>query len=687
MQAFARRAECKHIVWAGPLVNTAATLKLGDELRGRTCPTCGELVGKVDFVVVQDPTSSFDEPPAPRNNQNKLRKASVADARKTRKHLGALGARTDGLAADLRETALELTPSPWRATLAMIPVGLLPTYEPNAECIRFRDSPVPAIVFHQGLAGYLFKMNRSLFPLLRMASLTGSPIGLADDKKTRAALRVQAVDTALEFLGVGRPRSKTLVEIPMIAKVMEMPLTRIMSSFVLCHEYGHAVLNHVDELRAVGPGSRFSVLERSRAMEHEADAWGQDAVTGAYTGGKQLEQSLDVLDQLFSSDGADLLKQDISHAAPCVALLYFEFLDTIEERLTRHGVEVGGPSESHGLLRRRARDAGTQSTHPSNEDRFRALYAHLSKHSNFTAHTWVEAFEGLLGDVKDDLDRLIDQTGAVPGRRLSPRFWRRAKAKAKAKTGPRPDSWRDTITMIDEDDDTRLRLQEALQSLEAKGQGPYRSLDPAEVRRHDDQLRERAHAHYDKKEYAKAEPLLKQILERGDTAEWAGLYPLLGDCREKLGDQTGAITAYAKCLELAPGSHPAAMAGFFLGRILLFEKGDPGGAEKALTVAAASEIPAVKGRARFWLGTIAHGRDDVEGALKAYREVYALRGTKLAPVRSVIGMAALNIGGVFEERGQFAEAAKMFTVAIGDLADSPAERAVAEQHLRAVRGR
>jgi len=73
MQFFARRAECKHIVWAGPLVNTAATLNVAEELRGRSCPTCGEVVHKVDFVAFRKPTSTFDESPAPRNVDGRLR--------------------------------------------------------------------------------------------------------------------------------------------------------------------------------------------------------------------------------------------------------------------------------------------------------------------------------------------------------------------------------------------------------------------------------------------------------------------------------------------------------------------------------------------------------------------------------------------------------------------------------------
>ncbi|KUL25464.1 hypothetical protein ADL12_34970 [Streptomyces regalis] len=671
--------ECKHIVWAGPLVDTAATLNVADELRGRSCPTCGEIVRKVDFVAIKNSTSStFDEPPAPRNTENRLKNPSNADAKKTRQRLAGLGAETGGLAADLKDAALGLTPPRWRGALAKIPVGILQTYEPNAECIRFKDSAMPAIVFHQGLAGYLFKMNRSIFPLIRMGSLSRDAISrFVEDERTRSALRVQAVDTALEFLGVGEPRSKVLVEIPMIARALEMPLTRTMSAFVLCHEYGHAVLNHADELRSVGRDSKFYLLERSRAMEFEADTWGQDAVIGAFTGGKNLEPSLAMLDDLFSG-GAPELKHDISHAAPCVALLYFEFLDVIEERLARHGIDVAAQD---ALTRRRARMAGKapeRSTHPSNKERFQALYAHLSEHGNFTTHTWVEGFEVLLNEIKDDLDRLIDKTGAVAGKRLRRRFqWPRSKEKSESS------SWAGTVTRIDDDDDTRIKLQEAFQNVE----GQVLELDEAELWRRFEEQKNRAAAHYRNEEYAEAERIYTQILDSGETTESVPLYPMLGVCREQLGDEQGAIAAYRRCLELVPGSDFAAMSGLYLGRILLHDKQDPNGAETALTAATTSSVPDVRAQALYWLGTIAHERRDTEAALRRYRDVYALRDSELTAFPKVIPLAALNIGGVLEERGQFGEAARMFEYARDHRAIDPQNRAVAEQHLRAVRGR
>jgi len=678
MQVLARRVECKHMVWAGPLVDTAATLEVADELRGRSCPTCGEIVRRVDFLAIKTSTSTFDEPPAPRNAENKLKKASNTDVKRTRQRLAGLGAETGGLADEFKEAALGLAPPHWRGTLAKIPVGILQTYEPNAECIRFKDSAMPAIVFHQGLAGYLFKMNRSIFPLLGMGPMSGGDFSrFVEDEKTRSALRVQAVDTALEFLGVGKPRSKVLVEISPVVRFLEMLLTRTMEAFVLCHEYGHAVLNHADELRSVGRDSKFYLLERSRAMEFEADTWGQDAVIGAFTGGKSLEPGLAMLDDLFSG-GAPELKQDISHAAPCVALLYFEFLDVIEELLARHGIEVA----QDALTRRPARMAGKKapehSTHPSHKERFQALYAHLSEHSNFTTHTWVGAFEGLLDEIKNDLDKLIDKTGAVAGKRLTRRFqWPSSKAKRESS------SWRDTITNLYEDDDTRIKLQEAFQNVE----GQALKLDEAELWRHFEEQKSRAEAHYQKKEYAEAEKIYAQILDSDETTESVPLYRLLAECREQVGDLQGAIAAYRRCMEILPGSEVAALCGFSAGRILLLDKKDPSGAETALTAATTSHIPDIRAQAMFWLGTIAHGRRDVEAALRRYRDIYALRGSEFTLFPWVIPLAALNIGGMLEARGQFTEAAKMFEYARDHPAIGPERRAVAEQHLRVVQGR
>ncbi|MFC6879950.1 MULTISPECIES: tetratricopeptide repeat protein [Actinomadura] len=678
MQFFARRLECKHIVWAGPLVDTAATMNVAVELHGRPCPTCGETVRKVDFVAIRSSSSMFDEPPAPRNAENKLAEASKVDVKRTGQRLAELGAETGGLAAVLKEAALGLTPPQWRGALEKIPVGILQTYEPNAECIRFKDSAVPAIVFHQGLAGYLFKMNRSIFPLQGLGSMSGGAIcRFVEDEKTRSALRVQAVDTALEFLGVGKPRSKVLVEIPTIARFLEMPLTRTMSAFVLCHEYGHAVLNHADELRSVGRDAAYYLLDRSRAMEFEADTWGQDSVIGAFTSGKNLEPSLAMLDDLFPG-GAPEVKQDISHAAPCVALLYFEFLDVIEERLARHGIDVaaqGAPT------RRRARMAGKKasehSSHPSNKERFQALYAHLSEHGNFTAHTWVGAFEMLLDEIKGDLDKLIDKTGAVAPTRLARRFrWPWSEPKRESS------SWRDTITMIDDDDDTRIKLQEVLQKVE----GQEVKLDEAEVWRHFERQKKRARAHFDKKEYAEAERIYTQILDSGETTESVPLYHLLGQCRERLGDQQGAIAVYRRCLEIVPGSDFAALCGFSLA-LLLFDKKDPNGAETALTAATTSHSPGIRLQAMFWLGEMAHKRHDVETALRWYRKIWAERDTELDLFPTVVAHAALNMGSALQARGQFAQATKLFEYARDFHAIEPNNRAIAEQHLRTLRGR
>jgi Flp pilus assembly protein TadD len=678
MQFYARRAECKHIVWAGPLVSTAATLNVADELRGRSCPTCGKVVGKVDFVVFEEPQPTFDEPPAPRNAVNKLKKASNSDAKKTRRHLERLRAETGGLAATLKESALKMAPPDWQGTLSKVPVGVLQTYEPNAECIRFNDSAMPAIVFHQGLGGFLFKMNRSVFPLVRMGTMNGAATTFVEDKKSRAALQVQAVDTALEFLGVGGPRSKDLVEIPMIARAIEMPLTRTMAAFVLCHEYGHAVLNHADELRAIGGGSSFSLLERSRAMEYEADAWGQDALIGAFTGGRRFEESLGILDDLLPSNSA-LLKQDISLAAPCIALLYFEFLDVVEARLAEHGAAQVATLSPYRRRARMSREEDS-STHPSNKDRFRALYDHLSKHGNFTAHTWVEAFETRLEEIMGDLDGSIDRTRAVRGKRLTSRLpWGR-------RTKRKPESWRDTVNQLDDRNDLRIKLQKAFQAAENSGSGTYMSLDQEEVGRHLKMLEDKAMQHYRRQEHSEAERLFMQILDYGETIDSVTLYPMLGASRQAQGDRDGAVAAYRRCIELVPGSDFAAHSGLMLG-MMLIDEDDDRGAEAPLEAAIASSAADVRLQATYLLGTIAHRRDNVDEALRLYRQVYSERNTKLDIFPRVPALAALNIGGALEVRGEFAQAVKMFEYARGHLTDDSANLAIAEQHLRAIRSR
>jgi len=680
MQFYARRMECKHIVWAGPLVNTAATLQVANDLRGRRCPDCpgGEVVREVDFVTFKMPTSAFDEPPAPRNAENKLKKASSADIETTRKRLTELGAETGGLATVLKDSAIQLTPPEWRSSLAAIPVGLLQKVDPEAECITFKGSALPAIVFHQGLAGYLFALNRSMVPLIRTGTLKGDVTTFVDDEKTRAALRIQAVDTALVFLGIDKPRTNPLVESPLPAKVMEMALTRTMMSFLLCHEYGHAVLNHADQLRTVGRDPSVYLLERSRAMEFEADSWGQDAVTGAFTGGKGFEPALDAMDHLFGPRST-LMKQDISAAVPCLTLLSFEFLDLIRQRLAEHGIHVGAQSAPSPGGRKQEDEP---STHPSNHERFQALNAHLSKHGNFTAHRWVMTFGALFDEIKDDLDALIDKTGVVAGKKLTRRLrWPRGRGKNK------PASWRySEVTELD--DDTRHRLQKVLRELERQGLAEQsQPLDQTEVSRHYDELEKRATAHYRKKEYAQAADIYTQILDGGEAPDSIPLYTLLGACREALGDKESAIAAYRRCLEIAPGSEAAALGGFSLGRILRFDRNDPDGAEVALTAAITSNSPDVRLQSMFWLGVIAHDRDEVDAALRWYRMVWAEREAELEICPAVAANAAVNMGNALLHRGQFEEAATLFEYARDHPAIEPENRAIAARLLRTARGR
>jgi tetratricopeptide (TPR) repeat protein len=348
-----------------------------------------------------------------------------------------------------------------------------------------------------------------------------------------------------------------------------MPLTRTMSAFLLSHEYGHAVLNHADELKQAG---KLLVLERSRAMEHEADAWGQDAVIGAFNGGKPVDNSLDML----ASDGAADIQRDIAQAAPCIALLYFEFLDTVQERI--------GDRDDPG-------------THPSNQDRFHALYAHLSKHGNFGAHTWVESFERMLNELRDDLDRLIDKTGAVPKRGWKPKWsWKPKRSTA---------SWRRGYSTLEGDDEKRRRLEERLRDAETRS--TELKLDEAELWRRFERLKGEAEKHYDKQEYAQAERIYRQILEGGETLDTVPLYPMLGCCREQIGDIDGAIAAHRRCLELVPGSDFAAMSGYFLGGLLL-DRDDLDGAKTALTAALTSHIPTMREQARAGLDWIEQRR-------------------------------------------------------------------------------
>lgn len=670
MQFFARRSECGHIVWAGPLADTAATLQVSDRLRGGTCPSCRGPVRTVEFIGVRDAGSSFDSAPAPRNAVNKLRKATKADARRCRERLLAMGADVGGLAADLARAARGLTPQAWRAALARIPVGVLDTREPNAECIRFAGVDTPAIVIHQGLASYLHGMNRSLVPLLRVGALgeEDAATHLVENPRTRQALRVQAVHLALDFLGVGRPAPAGLVEVPDLVRFVEMPLTRTMAAFVLCHEYGHAVHNHADDLRGLAGQPRASVLERSRAMELEADVWGQDAVTGAFVHGA-LEPSLAVLDDLFGGGVPDL-KADVSHAAPCLALLLFGLLDTVEDRLAAHGVVAAVP-ETAPLGRRARGDA--DSTHPSNQERFLALHAHLRGNAGPGAQSWVDGYGRLVDELVDDLDATIDRTGALDRRLRSRLGWLRRRRPVPP--APPRDSG---VTTLADDPDLRGRLEAALDAVP----GDTVALDPAVLQRRFAERRRRADACLERQEYREAARLYGEILDDGETADSIALYPSLALCRERLGDLAGAEAAYRRSMDVAEGSDAAAWSGLLLGQILMFERGDRSGARAPLTIAAGSGVTDVRVQATLWLGMIAHDEQDHDTALRLYREVYDGGSAELTIFTRAVPVAALNIGSLLRHRGRTGEAARMLVVA-RDHPDSDAgDREAARQWLQ-----
>jgi hypothetical protein len=205
------------------------------------------------------------------NRDDSVTPKEFEEARKARE---AWGNETDQirLAADL---LISMLPVNLGAQLQSIPVGTLPDLKLNAETLK-SPSGDPIIVVATGLSAMLFEVAAWY---AGATEIRGEPPEVEIRDATRNVFQwvVFYVTRSKEWIPKGIFRSKVPIRRNLIGGLWTNAL-----NFVLGHEYGHAILGHLDH-----PDSKtlnisnidtapLLAYDFSHKMEHEADAKGAE---------------------------------------------------------------------------------------------------------------------------------------------------------------------------------------------------------------------------------------------------------------------------------------------------------------------------------------------------------------------------------------------------------------------------
>lgn len=236
---------------------------------------------------------------------------STEESEQLRELRAKLGEETDLIRYHADGLINVLTPD-WGARLKPIPVGTLPNLELNAETVR-APSGDPIIVVATGLAAMLFEAAALC---AGATPLEGAPaeITLGDATRNIFQWTVFYVTRSPEWLPGEVFRSRFPNRRALIGGLYTNAL-----NFVLGHEYGHAILGHLNnpscEVRNIaGAGAPpLMAYDFSHQMEFEADAKGAEIALafskanhsgwiGAGVSGTHLAlQILRLLEELFPS--------------------------------------------------------------------------------------------------------------------------------------------------------------------------------------------------------------------------------------------------------------------------------------------------------------------------------------------------------------------------------------------------
>lgn len=402
-----------HRACGGPLgvflINNKADMQRTQREVGKIKCKCGAYATDLVVVVIKEDAEeaarsqgTWDKPPSVRHPKSYLKSLRERHVPVTDDEISKLGGQaTEFIELCVREV-LDLCPPDLQSNLSLIPVRSLRTYEPNAVCIKFQRSSVPAIVLHDGLVAFLHHMNRSVMPFFDIGTLGNiydhNSALLLQSNVNQEKLQLQAVKTALYFLGLSS-RQKSIELKTDYESICEV-LTRQMIEFLLAHEYAHAVLNHhASSSRNKWRGNDY-FYRCSRKMESAADEWAQDVICGAHTTPRDSLQQ-----PLTFRDG---LQQLLNFSAPILAFLYFDFLGVIRAQVMSRGKNIDPSGSADSVA---ARSAATHQTHPSDRIRAKKLLEYVMRHGSWQHTQLISIVDNALENVLQRSASLLRELG------------------------------------------------------------------------------------------------------------------------------------------------------------------------------------------------------------------------------------------------------------------------------------
>lgn len=643
MKVFFFSHNCLHIVFAAEMRTTSDILQTRREFVDSACPVCGHSTGRISpffFKSEIEAGTKLDE-----KRRSDLQTAPTNfgawDTWKASRKLRSLGGTTSGLASKIRGRCLELVPSNVRSELSKIPVGIYDTFEPNAACLSFKGCKVPVIIFHSGLATYLYRMNRSILPLTKIRDTSGAthsfftPNGVPPED-----FELQAIGSALFFLGLRRGSLGPVIALPDQARITAMWLTDSTEDFLLAHEYAHAALEHSRQLQSIElagtqPDDVYLNL-RSREMEYEADEWAQRAIMGDHVGGRD-----------FTGRPLGNLMEDPVLSGPSLALQYFHFLDVIEIEMINRGILARRYPQSTQDARQSGFRYMIHSTHPENLDRFQRVQDYLEQCASWTTRSFISGIASILDSILDSLELRLDQLG-YPSRTTSVNPTTSTKNLVSISGSTTYD-----LNSTTEGIELRQAIESALtEDLQARGN------EASDVTLDSNVLMEVASNCQKSGRYREALETYQTVMGSPSSEHYVSAIMGIASCHKELGELVDAERMYEVIIQVIPNSDHGGFAALLLGEMRYYSMDSPQRASEALSIALDSANDSIAAEAAFVLGLIAHRDGELNRAERLYQR--ALDRGRHETVTTAASKAANNLGRIMQDRGETTNARRLF---------------------------